>query len=251
MIVLLKVVLSNVSTLVAQTNAPNGVQNPFDMEQNISPGAGMPVHNLNLFKLLQQEKSNIANGHRAENEQQKLPALEELNLVRLREITSKAVAGIILMLLKWFKLSRKSFVDCEPSKWTNVHQIFSNSSISPSCCWTQITCHWLSSTLPTKTSTELSIRRTTVKLSSKHEFIRFSELSFTDLASSASATSTPAAFPLLHLPSSTPPPPPLPPAKTKLNLHQSHEPVAALLSSLHHPHQAPPHPHLAGPKSTN
>ena len=35
-------------------------------------------------------------------------ALENLNATRLREITSKAVAGILLVLLRWFKLSRMS-----------------------------------------------------------------------------------------------------------------------------------------------
>jgi Domain of unknown function (DUF3402) len=33
--------------------------------------------------------------------------LEELNALRTREITGKAVSGILLLILKWFKLSRK------------------------------------------------------------------------------------------------------------------------------------------------
>lgn len=37
-------------------------------------------------------------------------AAEELNTVRVREITSKAVSGVLLMLLKWFKISRKLFL---------------------------------------------------------------------------------------------------------------------------------------------
>lgn len=36
-------------------------------------------------------------------------AAEELNAVRTREITSKAVSGVLLMLLKWFKISRELF----------------------------------------------------------------------------------------------------------------------------------------------
>lgn len=34
-------------------------------------------------------------------------AAEELNALRTREITSKAVSGALLMLLKWFKISRE------------------------------------------------------------------------------------------------------------------------------------------------
>ena len=34
--------------------------------------------------------------------------LEELNAVRSREISAKAISGILLLLLKWFKLSRMS-----------------------------------------------------------------------------------------------------------------------------------------------
>lgn len=35
---------------------------------------------------------------------------EELDAARTREITSKAMTGILLMLLKWLRLSRKSRV---------------------------------------------------------------------------------------------------------------------------------------------
>lgn len=33
--------------------------------------------------------------------------IEELDITRLREITGKAVSGSLLLLLKWFKRSRK------------------------------------------------------------------------------------------------------------------------------------------------
>lgn len=36
------------------------------------------------------------------------PSPEELDSTRTREITAKAVSGIMLLLLKWLKLSRKS-----------------------------------------------------------------------------------------------------------------------------------------------
>jgi hypothetical protein len=34
--------------------------------------------------------------------------IEEIEALRSREITAKAVSGILLLLLKWFKISRKS-----------------------------------------------------------------------------------------------------------------------------------------------
>lgn len=36
------------------------------------------------------------------------PTPEELDATRTREITAKAVSGIMLLLLKWLKLSRES-----------------------------------------------------------------------------------------------------------------------------------------------
>ena len=50
--------------------------------------------------------SGMANGQLAENEDGTDPVVEELNALRSREITTKAVSGILLILLKWFKLSR-------------------------------------------------------------------------------------------------------------------------------------------------
>lgn len=35
------------------------------------------------------------------------PSVDELDNIRLREITSKAVSGTLLLLVKWFKRSRK------------------------------------------------------------------------------------------------------------------------------------------------
>lgn len=34
--------------------------------------------------------------------------VEELDIIRLREITGKAISGALLLLLKWFKRSRKN-----------------------------------------------------------------------------------------------------------------------------------------------
>jgi hypothetical protein len=38
-----------------------------------------------------------------------LNEVEELDIIRLREITGKAISGTLLLLLKWFKRSRKKF----------------------------------------------------------------------------------------------------------------------------------------------
>ena len=37
--------------------------------------------------------------------------LDEIDVIRHREITSKAVSAILILMLKWFKVSRKS-VSC-------------------------------------------------------------------------------------------------------------------------------------------
>ena len=36
------------------------------------------------------------------------PTLDEIDVTRHREITSKAVSAILLLVLKWFKVSRES-----------------------------------------------------------------------------------------------------------------------------------------------
>jgi len=35
------------------------------------------------------------------------PSIDEIDVIRHREITSKAVSAIILLTLKWFKVSRR------------------------------------------------------------------------------------------------------------------------------------------------
>lgn len=53
--------------------------------------------------------TGMANGQLAENEDGTDPVVEELNALRSREITTKAVSGVLLIFLKWFKLSRGCF----------------------------------------------------------------------------------------------------------------------------------------------
>lgn len=98
--VLWRILLGNVSALVAQ-NGQNGVPNGFPEEGD---AAGKKRTNPNSSAQL----NGLANGQLADNEDGTDPAVEELNGVRLREITSKAVSGTLLIILKWFKLSRTS-----------------------------------------------------------------------------------------------------------------------------------------------
>lgn len=86
-----------VSALVA-TNGPNA----GTADENSDPVAKRKT-NANSSASL----NALANGHVSEHEDiGELPA-EDLNDVRTRELCTKAVSGILLIMLKWFKLSRK------------------------------------------------------------------------------------------------------------------------------------------------
>lgn len=54
-------------------------------------------------------RANGANPNNGNTAAQDIPELspEELDATRTREITAKAVSGIMLLLLKWLKLSRE------------------------------------------------------------------------------------------------------------------------------------------------
>lgn len=102
-IVLWKVTFANVSALVSQSNVLNGMPNGFPFsEDNVDP-QGKRKSNPNSAVQL----NGTANAQLSDHEDNTDAIVEEINAIRSREITSKAVSGIILMLLKWFKLSRK------------------------------------------------------------------------------------------------------------------------------------------------
>lgn len=97
MIVLLKAVLANVTALITH---------PMVMQPQSALGPGYRSE-VNL--------RNGAQGQRAQDPASiPLPvgndtsemAIDEIEAFRSREITSKAVSGILLILLKWFKVSR-------------------------------------------------------------------------------------------------------------------------------------------------
>lgn len=50
------------------------------------------------------------------------PSIDEIDVIRHREITSKAVSAIILLTLKWFKVSRM-FDHLDRSPWTDKCQL--------------------------------------------------------------------------------------------------------------------------------
>ncbi|KAF2454439.1 hypothetical protein BDY21DRAFT_352876 [Lineolata rhizophorae] len=87
-IVLLKVVLSNVTSLITQANGSNGLQGPFQFHDG---------QNGNLSR----QDSNL-NGNHPDIPS---PSTEELDAMRSQEILAKAVSGILILLLKWFKVS--------------------------------------------------------------------------------------------------------------------------------------------------
>ena len=144
-IVLLKAVLANVTALITQPmGQQQGLASGFRSDVNLR-GNGAQGQNR------QQDPANIPLPTTVDPSE--LP-IEEIEAMRSREITAKAVSGILLMLLKWFKVSRMSFVSCAvPCNAQNL-QIFSSLSTSLNYCWTPITCHLFSSCSLIKKSTK-------------------------------------------------------------------------------------------------
>ncbi|KAH8600939.1 hypothetical protein B0O99DRAFT_293990 [Bisporella sp. PMI_857] len=96
-IVLLKAVLANVTALITQPGGPQqGGLASYRSEPNLrANGVGQPVNR-------QQDPANIPLPNTLDPSD--LP-VEEVEAMRSREITAKAVSGILLTLLKWFKVS--------------------------------------------------------------------------------------------------------------------------------------------------
>jgi Domain of unknown function (DUF3402) len=70
------------------------------------------------------------------------PTLDEIDVTRHREITTKAVSAILLLTLKWFKVSRRFVYSIE-----GVHRL------------NDFRCHEVSSSRPTVAGYELSPTR--------------------------------------------------------------------------------------------
>ena len=126
MVVFWKLVFSHVSSVVAQ-NGQDRLQN----------GTSFPEDGSNEAQSKRRANTNssaningMANGQLAENEDGTDPVVEELNALRSREITTKAVSGVLLILLKWFKLSRGCLQVpiMRLRKFLTITQIYSNTN---------------------------------------------------------------------------------------------------------------------------
>ena len=80
--------------------------------------------------------NQMLNGHSFDLEDGNDPAVEGLNETRSREISSKAVSGVLLLLLKWFKVSRESWrsYSCVSDGSTDrLPKTYSNSNTLHNC----------------------------------------------------------------------------------------------------------------------
>lgn len=96
MIVLLKSIIANAVGLATQAQAANRQANPsgqsFDAEGNARANGSQPQRTNGVVP----DVSDLS--------------VTEVEALRSREITAKALSGILLTLLKWFKVSRKLFL---------------------------------------------------------------------------------------------------------------------------------------------
>lgn len=111
-IVLIKAILTHVTALVTQSSGANGLQSGFQYQDNQNGAAGRDMNGIN--------------GH------SNTPATnEELDAMRTQEVMDKAVTGTLMLILKWFKVSRKPanlFGEIEtdiPSRHTQVRVYYS------------------------------------------------------------------------------------------------------------------------------
>jgi hypothetical protein len=93
---LLKAILANITAIITQPMPPQGLAPGFRSDVNLR--TGVPAGNR------MQDPANIPLPTTIEPSD--LP-IDEIEALRSREITAKAVSGILLLLLKWFKVSRK------------------------------------------------------------------------------------------------------------------------------------------------
>ncbi|KAJ5570191.1 Phosphatidic acid phosphatase type 2/haloperoxidase [Penicillium hispanicum] len=95
-IVFLKIILTNVSAVVNQAGPQASQSMRYDLSNSTNEYS--QLSNVNL----------LSNGHSANGSSTEYfsdASVDELDNIRLREITSKAVSGTLLLLVKWFKRS--------------------------------------------------------------------------------------------------------------------------------------------------
>jgi len=100
-------VLVLLKLLLATVSAGNISQPPQSSTSSVFP-PGVASRNSGLFDHFD---INIDNLIAQEAPPAPPPTLDEIDVIRHREITSKAVSAILLLILKWFKVSRK-FMFC-------------------------------------------------------------------------------------------------------------------------------------------
>jgi hypothetical protein len=86
-IVLIKAILAHVTALVTQSSGANGLQSGFQFQDGTTSG---------------RLDTNGVNGHNGA-----VVTNEELDAMRTQEVLDKAVTGSLILILKWFKASRK------------------------------------------------------------------------------------------------------------------------------------------------
>lgn len=106
--VLLKVVLANVTALVTQMNGngQNGTSFGVAGQENGDTNGQAKIKTKGNTNSGRQPNGKL-DGRDGSEDEALDSSIEELNALRLREISSKAVSGVLLLLLKWFKISRR------------------------------------------------------------------------------------------------------------------------------------------------
>lgn len=98
-------VLVLLKLLLATVSATSNNQNPQSAtNSNFPPGVGGPPGE---SRRLIHTTFSLTSATDSEQPPQPPPSLEDIDVMRHREITSKAVSAILLLTLKWFKASRK------------------------------------------------------------------------------------------------------------------------------------------------
>ena len=118
MLVLWKELFQNVSALVT-SNGANGLAN--SIEDGVIDAASKRKTNPNSSASL----NTMANGLLLNPDETNDLTVETLNETRTKEISAKAVSGVLLLMLKWFKLSRRFiFIKSFQEKSFDACQIF-------------------------------------------------------------------------------------------------------------------------------
>ena len=95
--------MSNLSAAGSQPHESKGLADAYDYPSDQEEVSGdLPRSDVNLARNL----SNLSAHQREESSLTDRP-MKDLNTIRTREVTSKAISSLLLMLLKWFRLSRE------------------------------------------------------------------------------------------------------------------------------------------------